>query len=401
MQRRHLLGLGLALLVSFGGFSCNLQGSATTIKIVSSLPLTGSSLPQSQTMVNAIQMALDESNHKAGKFQIDYESMDDATAQAQTWDPGKEQENAQRAVSDPNVMVYIGTFNSGAAKIAIPITNRAGLVMVSPANTYTGLTVGGPYVDKGEPDIYYPSGVRTFCRLVPNDSIQGTAQAWWAQKLGARKVYVLDDRDLYGEGLAAVFSDQCRKRGLAVVGPEGIDKGAPDFRALMNKVKDASPDLVYFGGITQHGAGKLVKDMREAGIKAMFMGPDGIREQAFLESAGNASEGAYVTLGAMPVEKLPARAKEWYDRYRSRYNSEPESYAIYAYEAARVVLSGIERAGVKDRKAIRDAIFNTKDFDGVLGKWSFDQNGDTTINSMSGYQVRNHRFQFVQVLQPD
>ena len=177
-----------------------------TIKIVSSLPRTGSSKGQTDTIVNAMKMALDEVGMKVGGATIVYEDMDDATPARGAWDAGKEAENANKAVADADVMVYVGTFNSGAAKVAIPILNRANLVMISPANTYPGLTKPGKG-EPNEPDVYYPGGKRNYARVVPADDLQGAVGANWAKQIGATKVYILDDTELYGHGIAVVFAE--------------------------------------------------------------------------------------------------------------------------------------------------------------------------------------------------
>lgn len=402
MRPLHSLLVGSLLLLSSGCARGPAPGAGgeETIRIVSSLPLTGSSRTQSQTMVKGIQLALEEAHYRVGRYKIDYLSWDDATAQAGTWEAAKEKENASRAAADPDVMAYIGTYNSGAAKIAIPILNEAQLVMVSPANTYAGLTKPG-LGEKGEPELYYPQGFRNFCRVVPADDLQGSAGAWWAQSLGVKSVYILDDKELYGKGIATVFEDACKKRGLAVRGHEGIDPKAPDYRAVVNKIRESGAELVYFGGTTQNGSGKLVKDLRDGGCNALFMGPDATKEDAFLQAAGPAANGALVTLGGLPPEKMNEEARAWFARYRQRYQSEPEAYAIYAYEATKVTLRGIERAGTKDRARIREAIMGTKDYSGVLGTWSFDQNGDTTLTSMSGFEVVDRKFEFSASLTPD
>jgi len=375
------------------------QEQAETIRLVSSLPLTGSSRTQSETMSQGIQMALDEAHYRVGPYKIDYLSWDDATAQAGTWDAGKEKENAQRAAADPDVMAYLGTYNSGAAKIAIPILNQADLVMISPANTYSGLTKSG-LGEADEPNIYYPGGFRNFCRVVPADDLQGQAGAWWAQSLGVKKVYILDDKELYGKGLARVFEKSCRERNIEVLGTEGIDSKAPDYRAVVNKIRESGAELVYFGGITQNGSGKIVKDLRDSGSTAYFMAPDANKESAFLEAAGPAAEGSLITLGGLPPEQMNDEAKAWYGRFRQKFHTEPEAYAIYSYEAAQVTLKAIARVGIKDRTRIREAVMNTKDYHGLLGDWSFDKNGDTTITSMSGYEVVGGKFAFSAALAP-
>jgi len=338
-------------------------------------------------------MALDEANNRVGGASISYEDMDDATPARGAWDAGKEAENANKAVSDADVMVYIGTFNSGAAKVAIPILNRASLVMISPANTYPGLTKPGKG-EANEPDVYYPTGRRNYSRVVPADDLQGAVGANWAKQLGATKVYVLDDTELYGHGIAVVFAETARQIGLNVVGgPEGIDPKASDYRALATKVRGVNPDLIYYGGITQNNAGKLAKDLRAVlGPSVKLMGPDGIYEQAFLDDAGDAADGMYITFGGVAPSKLAGKGGQWYQAYKAKFGGEPEAYAGYGYEAAKVALDAIQRAGRKDRGAIREAVFATKDYDGVLGKWSFDQNGDTTLTNMSGRQVKGGKF---------
>jgi len=360
---------------------------------VSSLPRTGSSKGQTDTIVNAVKMALDEVGSKVGGATIVYEDMDDATPARGAWDAGKEAENANKAVNDPDVMIYLGTFNSGAAKVAIPILNQAKLVMVSPANTYPGLTKPGKG-EPNEPDIYYPNGTRNYARVVPADDLQGAVAATWAKQIGVQKVYILDDTELYGHGIAQVFADTAGKLGLTVVGgPEGTDAKASDYRALATKIRGQNPDLVYFGGITQNNAGKLFKDLRSVlGDNVKLMGPDGIYEQAFIEDAGDAAEGVYITFGGVPPSKLTGKGAEWYQAYKSKFGGEPEAYAAYGYESMKVALDAISRAGRKDRDAIRAAIFATKNYQGVLGTWSFDANGDTSLTTMSGRQVKDDKF---------
>lgn len=364
-----------------------------TIKIVSSLPRTGSSKGQSDTVVNAINQRLKQDNNQAcnGQFKITYEDMDDATAAAGKWDPTQEANNANKAAADADVMVYIGTFNSGAAKVSIPILNQAGLVMISPANTYPGLTKPGKG-EAGEPEKYYPNGKRNYTRVVPADDLQGAAAANWAKDLGVKSVYILHDTETYGKGIADVFRASAKTNAFEEKGYEGIDKKAQDYKALGTKIKDANPDLVYFGGITQNNAGLLLKDLRAAGFTGKFMGPDGIYEDAFLEAAGEAGEGAYVTFGGVPASKLTGKGKEWYDAYKAAFNSEPEVYAVYGYEATNVALAAINSVCKKDRAAILDAVFATKDFDGVTGKFSIDANGDTNLTTMSGVQVKGGKF---------
>jgi branched-chain amino acid transport system substrate-binding protein len=363
------------------------------IKIVSSLPRNGPAKQQTDSIVTAIKMALDEMGNRVDGASIVYDDLDDSSPTRNAWDADKEAENAQRAIDDPDVMVYIGPYNSSAARVSIPILNQADLAMVSPSSTYSGLTRPGKG-QPNEPDTYYPAGTRNFTRVVPADDVQGAVGAAWAKQLGAQKVYILHDTQVYGYGVATTFAETAQKIGLQIVGgPEGVDPRAQDHTGIAAKVRDAGPDLVYFAGLADNGAGPLFKDLRAAlGDKVKLMGPDGIYQQAFLDDAGDAAEGTYVTFGALAPSKLTGKGAEWYRSYKVRYNAEPEVYAAYGYEAMRVAIDAIRRAGKKDRGAIREALLATKDYEGVLGHWSIDANGDTTLTTMSGREVKNGKF---------
>ncbi len=376
--------------------------SGNTVKIVSSLPLTGPSLGQTQTIVNGIKQVLDENKSTAcdGKIKIEYESLDDATAAAGKWDPAQETGNANKAVADNTVVAYIGTFNSGAAKLSIPVLNQANLAMISPAATYPGLTKAGKG-QPNEPNVYYPNGKRNFTRVVPADDLQGSAAANFAKSLGVKKVYILDDQELYGKGIADIFDATAKKIGIQVLGHEGIDPKAADYKALMTKIKALKPDLVYFGGIVDNNAGQLIKDMRNVGMtndQVKFMGPDGIYEQGFVTAAGKDAEGAYATFGGVPGKELTGAGKTWYESYKKKFNAEPEAYAAYGYESAKVVVNAVNKVCKPDRAAVRDAILDTKDYKGILGDWSFDPNGDTSLTKLSGNVVKDGKWSFVKVI---
>ncbi len=405
MSKRTSALFSLLVIASLALAACGGAAPGGKVKIVSDLPMTGSSLGQTQTIVNAIKMALDEKSGKAcsGQWTIEYEAKDDASAALGKWDPDVVTANAKEYAADKNIVAVIGTYNSDAAKLMIPIINAENLVMISPANTYTGLTKPG----KGtadEPDKYYPNGARNYTRVVPADDLQGVVAANWAKALGAASVYILDDQELYGKGIADVFDKTAKETGLNVLGHEGIDSRAADYKALATKIKDLNPDLIYFGGITQNNAGQLWKDIRNVGYAGMLMGPDGILEEAFLDAAGTqATEGTYLTFGGVPASELTGDAAKWRDAYKSKFGSAPEVYTVYGYVAATLLLDAFERVcavgkPLTDRAAVRDAVFATKDFNSVLGTFSIDANGDTTITTMSGNRVVNGEFKFVTLL---
>ncbi|MFO0828574.1 MAG: branched-chain amino acid ABC transporter substrate-binding protein [Phycisphaerales bacterium] len=391
-----------AVVLSFVGSSSNAatpsQEPAKQLKIVSSLPRTGSANAQTTTMVNGIKMAIAEVGGKIDGYEILYEDWDDASPQRGNWDPQVEAQNANKAVKDSLIVGYIGTFNSGASKISMPVLNKEGLVMVSPANTYSGLTKPG-LGEKNEPKVYRPSGRINYFRVVPTDDLQGSVAADWAKELGAKKVFILHDRELYGKGIADVFQSRAKEIGLDVVGYEGIDPKAANYKSLVTKIKAANAELVYFGGTTQNNAGQIAKDLRAGGVAAPFMVPDGCFETAFIDAAGadNLNGKTFITFGGLPADQLTGKGAEFRQKYISTYGTEPEAYAVYGYEAARVLLDAIDRAEKKDRASILASVAATKDFVGALGTWSFDENGDTTNRTMSGQTVADGKFKFVKV----
>ena len=398
MKARRFVYLGV-LAAALGFLGCAKGGGGgnpNAIKIVSSLPRTGSANAQTTTIVNGIKLAIEEVGGKVGNFTVEYADWDDASPQRGNWDPALEAANADKAIKDPDVMVYIGTYNSGAAKISIPKLNQAGLVMISPANTYPGLTKPGTG-EANEPAIYRPSGRINYYRVVPADDLQGSVAAEWAKNLGVTKVFVTHDRELYGKGIADIFKKHAEELGLTITGYEGIDVRASNYKALVTKIKASGADMVYFGGTTQSNGGQLAKDLRSGGFTGKMMVPDGCVEKAFIEAAGaeNLNDNTYATFGGLPAKEMQGKGAEFVQKYEARYHSEPEVYAIYGYECAKVALDAISRAGKKDRAAILDAVGQTKDFQGGLGTWSFDENGDTTLRVMSGQIVHNGEFSFV------
>jgi branched-chain amino acid transport system substrate-binding protein len=298
------------LVVGCGGGAGGGQGGGVevpTAKIVSDVPLQGASRVQNVTMVNAIKMALEERGGTAGEVNIEYESMDDATTRAGQWDEAKCAENAQKVAQDEEVVGWIGPYNSGCAAVQIPILNEAGLAMISPANTYIGLTKPSP--DPSEPEKYYPTGERNYARVIVADDEQGQAGALLMQQEGIDSVYILDDKQVYGKGLADEVQKSTEELGIEVVGREGIDGRASNYRSLMSKIKQTNPDAIYFSGVVDNNPSQLVKDKIGAGMSnedVAFIGPAGIFLDSYLTAAGDAAEGTWVTFGGLPASKLSA-----------------------------------------------------------------------------------------------
>ena len=368
--------------------------SSSEIHVYSALPRQGSNQAQTDALVESITDILD--GQQVGDFTIKYTDLDDSSAAAGgDWDGAVAQANATTAANDPDAMIFIGHFNSGAAKLTIPILNAACLVMISPANTYPGLTKAVEGVtEPGEPDSYYPEGYRNYTRVISTDDAQGGAGAAWAKELGATKAYVLDDTQVYGKGLARSWAISANKIGIEVVSAggtsEGFDAKATDYAALAQKVKDSGADFIYIGSITGQNTGKLWKDLRAAMPDIKIMSGDGVFQQSWYDGAGDAGNGTYLTFGGVgPDEQTTDAGKKWVADWKAAHDgAAPDVYAIYGAAAAQLALDALNRAVVKnDRYEVLTAVFATKDLESYLGTFSVKEDGDITLAQATGYQV--------------
>ena len=383
-----------------GGGGGAASTGTTTLTIYSSLPLQGDSRPQSESVVNGEKMALQEAGGKVGKFTIKYVSLDDATAAAGKWDPGQTSSDGRKAAQDKSTIAYLGEFNSGATAISLPILNEAGILQISPSNTYVGLT-RSQGADKGEPDKYYPSGKRTYGRVVPADHIQAAAQVTYQKDEGCKKTYILNDKEVYGKGIADQVATIGKTQGLAIAGNDGIDTKAANFRTLAAKIKASGADCMFFGGITQNKGVQVFKDVGAANPNMKLFGPDGVAESAFSSKIPvSVQKMTYITNPTLDPKLYPPAAQDFFAKYKQKYGAEPEPYAIYGYEAMKVALLAIQNAGDKgnDRQAVIDAFFKIKDRDSVLGKYSIDQNGDTTLSDYGADRVQGGKLVFDKVI---
>ncbi len=362
------------------------------MKIYTSWPRQGAMIPESTGMTRGVDLAMEQNHWEAAGYCLEVVNLDDASPQTGKWDGAVEAENANKAVADPDAMVYIGTYNSGAAKVSMAITQRAHMAQITPANTYPGLTKKRGAAP-GEPEIYRPLGIVSYFRVPPADDIQGAVGARWAKKLGHKKVFILNDQELYGKGIADVFEAEARKIGLQVLGNEGIDWKQPDQKPVLTKIRAAGADLVYMGAVVETGAQTVIRQMKDLGMvmpKVRFLGPDGLFEDELLKAATCEAALAtdfHLTFASLPFENMVGQGAEIYKAYKDHFKEEPTGYALYAWEAGEVAIEAIKRAGAKDREKIRAAVAATKNFNGLNGKWSFDENGDTTMDVMSGYKV--------------
>ena len=336
--RRFAIGASLlgtaAILISACGSSSSSSGggscvSGNTLTIYSSLPFDPTDKPQSQDVVDGEKMALQKAGNKVGKFNIKYVSQDDATPAEGKWEAGQVSSNARTAAQNKNTILYLGEFNSGATAVSLPILNRSGILQISPSNTAVGLTKKS--ADPAEPAKYYPTGKRTYGRVVPADYIQAAAQVTYLKNNGVTNLFVLDDKEVYGKGVGDAVAADAKNGGIQVLGDEGIDPKAANYRSLGQKIKSAGADGMFFGGITANNAVQLWNDVHAANPALKMFGPDGVAQSDFTEKLGPSQANTFVTNPTLPEQLYPPAAKEFFTAFKSKYGDDPEPYAIYGY----------------------------------------------------------------------
>lgn len=352
--------------------------------IASDFPLQGSSRTQTIQIVEAIRYLLEQANWQAGDHKVAYQSCDDSTAQAGKWDSGKCSTNAAAYAANEAVVGVIGTFNSGCAAIEIPVLNQApggGVAMMSPANTYVCLTEGGPGCDKTEPDKYYPSGSRNYARVVPHDAYQGAAVAEFAVEQGVTSVYILNDKEAYGLGVATNFKNAAEAVGIKIAGFEAWDPKASSYEALFNKVKASGADAVFLGGLIDENGAQVIKDKvavlgpNDGDVK-LFV-PDGFTTQQTIDEAGPASAGMFMSVAGVPIDQFVGKGAEFAKAFAEAKlaGKAIDPYAIYGAQAAEVMINAIA-ASDGTRASVIEQMFAQKVTDSYIGSFGISETGD-------------------------
>jgi branched-chain amino acid transport system substrate-binding protein len=370
--------------------------SGQVIKIGIDLPVSGADASTGIPTQNGALLAVEQANAKGlpGGFKLEADSLDDAVQGKH--DPAQGAQNVKTFVSDAAVLGMVGPFNSNVAKAEIPITNDAGLVQISPANTNPGLTKGDDAKKLRTKDAI------SYFRVCTTDDHQGEAGAQFARKLGFKRAFILDDNETYGKGLADVFDADFKKSGGTVLGHEHITANQQDFKALLTKAKSLNPDVVFFGGTTSTGGGLIRKQMSDVGMGSVaYMGGDGISDDEFIKTAGAAADGSYYTVAAPETSKL-ASAQTFVKDYKAKFGQDVGPYSANAYTAAAIIIAAIEQGitsngnKMPSREDVRKYVADLKGFASPIGTVGFDANGDTTSGILSLYKITGGKAQFVE-----
>jgi branched-chain amino acid transport system substrate-binding protein len=333
-------------------------------------------------------MALSQAHERAGRFSIDLVPMNDASPATGNWSPSRVEANAHRAAADRRTIAYLGDLNSGATELSVPITNREGILQVSPASTAIALTEPDAG-DPGSPGRYYPTGVRTFARVVQNDSVQAQALLLYMKQHGVTDVFVVHDRRPYGRGLAHEVEQFSERKGVSTVGDLMLGR-RPDIRGVASSVASSGAQAVLFAGTVSDPAAPLFRDIHRHEPAMKLFAPDGLAAPPFTKHLGRAAGRTFVTAPARRPGTYPPSGERFFAGFRDRYGRAPNPFAIYAYEAMKALLYSIREAGGAhaNRGRVADAFFGIRNRHSPLGVYSIRPDGDTSLAYYGGYRVR-------------
>ena len=384
--------------VAFTVFPLTAQASDhRTVKIAVSLPL---GIEIGEQMLNGVQLALDEVNHQVGDVHVELLILNTSEPDAPL-STSLEREVAEQAIADNEVIAYLGPISSDQVKSSIALLNEAGIVQVAPVASWPGLTKPG--YGPGEPGIYYPTGRRHFFRTVASDDAQALAAAQWAEQLGFESVFIVDDGSLYGQGLSGIFELAASDFGIDIVGYQSLnDDSSPEtITTVTESVLHAEPDLLYFGGGASPHGSPFIAHLRQLDATLSIMGADAFVTNDLIDHIGEQESGdIFGTNLAIPATELTTESGiDFVEQYRLEYGHDPLPLVVSTYEATKVLLHAIDTAEEPTREGVLNSVLQMEDFDGVVGRWHFDEYGDTSLLAVSGMQVLDSEWVFVQVIE--
>jgi branched-chain amino acid transport system substrate-binding protein len=388
-----------ALLLAGCGKRGTVQGgndtfSATTLTVYSNLPWQGPNAAVATSISNGEALALYEAGGHVGRLHVSFTSLNDASLESGSPTAETAGASAHNASSDQSTVAYIGDLDSASTQISLPLNNENDILQISPGSPYVGFTDPSRVDIPGDPTTYYANGHRTFARLIPSDSVQAAATVRYMRMLGVRRLAVLaDTADPRAADIAPLVAADASAAGISVVARRPVSTGAAttlgDYAAAAAAVAAQHPDAVLLGSDPDTGAATLWADLHSRLPQAKLLAPANMALPSFLDSIGAAAASTYVTSPYLQLDQYPASARDVFRRYRAAFGIAPGVYSLYGYEAMRVVLLAIARAGrtAANRTSLLDAFWHLGELDGVIGRYRFDANGDTSLVRFDGYRV--------------
>jgi branched-chain amino acid transport system substrate-binding protein len=382
-------GLALALLVALAlalsGCGVGSGSTAATIgdqlTVYSSLPLQGPSAAISKQIVDGEKLALAQNGGRIGRFRISYYSMDDASPKSGEWDPDVTASDAKTAAEDTSTIAYLGDYDSDATAISLPLINGAGILQISPASPYVGLTSS---LDAGqdEPGRFYPTAKRTFASLIPADPMAAAAQVKLMSTRGIKRLYVLSDENPFHVPLAEIVAGDAHAAGITVLGTEQVNvKSAANFSSLAEKITESGAQAVFFSGSPDPGTVELWRALYSADHNLDLYGSSALVNSSFTSQIGVAAQNTLLGTPILPTSAYPPSAQRLLRAFHSQFGFQPQAYALYGYEAMSVVLWAIRAAGAhgNDRETVIREFFSIRNRSSVLGRYSVEPSGQLSI----------------------
>jgi branched-chain amino acid transport system substrate-binding protein len=402
-----LAGMFLGV-VGCGGVSLSDVAEATGggLTVYSSEPLQGPSAAISQQIVDGEKLALHDANDRAGQFKIYLDSLDDASPTTDEWNAGITETDAKVAAQDTSTIAYLGDLESAATAVSLPLINGAGILQISAGSPYVGLTSSFE-AGQDEPDRFYPSGRRTFVRLAPGDVVQAEAQVALMRSLGVRTLYVLDDQEPFEIPLADIVADYAERAGITVIAHDSLStRPGAVFTGEVEKIVGHHAQAVFLAGGEGKGAAELWQDLQRASPSLLLLGSSSMVGEAFTSQIGAAAANTYLTTPVLPTRLYPPIAQRVLRDYRATFKAEGGPYALYGYEAMTLVLDAVSASGARgnDRQTVIDHVFATKRRKSVIGRYSVEADGETTLSRYGVDRVIDGRAVFdraVEVSPPD
>ncbi len=371
----------------------------STLSIYISAAQSGGSSASGQSVTDGATLALEQHDGQAAGYPVHLVVLDDADQQTGAVSPEIAASNARIAAADDTTIAYIGDQSSTASAASIPILNRGGILQVSPTVTYDGLTRAG--VEANEPGRYYPTGRRTFARVVPADRLQSIAQAEWQKQVGCTSVVAVDDGSLYGKGLATEVAKQDKAQGMTAT-RQTVDLTTTEPSEAAAQVTGAGANCMFFGGSPTDNVITFWKFVYTNAPNMKLFGADALAQTGFTTAIGGAGASTLLTAAAVSPKLYNDAGLDFYESYQTRFGGTPEASGIFGYEAMLSILDTIDSLGDdgNDRSKVIAKYFSIKDRPSVLGTYSIDADGDTTLGRYGAYSVKEGILFFDHVIQP-
>ncbi|MDX6672743.1 MAG: branched-chain amino acid transport system substrate-binding protein [Solirubrobacteraceae bacterium] len=405
-MRRAALGCALAAALVVGG--CGGGGApkppvvpGRVLHVYTSLPFQGDLATRARDTYDAERLALAEAGARSGRYRVRLVPLDSSTTDAGRWDPNQVIANARRATQDPRTIAYIGELDTGASAVSIPVLDQKGILQVSPADGLAGLT-RREGATRGEPEKYYPDPRRNFARIAPPDNRQAAALAAYMKELGVTRLYVANDGGGYGVAIADAVVVDAAAVGIGVVANDTITPQGADYAGAARRVLRTAPDAMFFGGTAHDRPQALWEDLHTIAPRLKLFGPNALALPDFYGRLGPSAASTYLVDPSIPPRDRSQTYRSFVDRFRSAYHRSPDPYAVYGYEAMRVVLGALRRAGrhANDRRRVIRRVFGLRRADSAVGPYTIGPQGDSTLRSFGAYRVRRGRLVFDRLLTP-